>query len=87
MLEEVVVIIWVEERLVSIWTVLCWSFRNEDWFHGTQGIISSHFLRNPQNTFPMLKATVQMESSRSFGQAIMTTYLNIVETLVYLVYL
>ena len=33
------------------------------------------FLRNPQNTFPMRQATVQMESSRSFGQTIIMTSL------------
>ena len=45
------------------------------------------FLPNPQNTFPILQTTDEMESSPSFRQMIMTTSLNMSETLVHLQFL
>ena len=41
-----------------------------------------NFLRVPQSKFPTVQSTVQMESSRSFTQTIITTSSNIVETFV-----
>ena len=41
-----------------------------------------NFLRIPQNTFPMLQSTVQMESIRSSTQTITTTSFDIVKTFV-----
>ena len=43
-----------------------------------------HFLRIPQSTFPTLPSTVEMESSPSSTQTLMTTSSNIVETFVYI---
>ena len=45
-----------------------------------QKAVVHSFLRIPQSTFPTLKCTVQMESSRSSTQTTMTTSANIVET-------
>ena len=47
-----------------------------------QKIVVHNFLRVPQSTFPTLKSKVQMESSRSSTQTMITTSPNIVETLV-----
>ena len=41
-----------------------------------------NFLRIQQSTFPLLKSTVQMESSRSSTQTMTTSSSNIVETFV-----
>ena len=41
-----------------------------------------NFLRVPQSTFHTLQSTVQMESSRSSTQTMITTSPNIVETFV-----
>ena len=41
-----------------------------------------NFLRVPQSTFPTLQSTVQMESSRSSTQTMITTSSNIDETFV-----
>ena len=41
-----------------------------------------NFLQVPQSTFPTLKSTVQMESSRSSTKTMITTSPNIVETFV-----
>ena len=43
-----------------------------------------NFLQIPENTFPTLPSTVQMESSRSSTSTITTTSSNIVETFVYI---
>ena len=43
-----------------------------------------NFLRIPRSTFPTLPPTVKMESIRSSNQKMMTTFLNIVETFVYI---
>ena len=43
-----------------------------------------NFLRIPQSTFPTLPSTVQMKSSRSSTQTMMTTSSNIVRTFVYI---
>ena len=43
-----------------------------------------NFLRIPQITFPTLPSTVQMKSSRSSTQTIMTTSSNIFRTFVYI---
>ena len=47
-----------------------------------QKTVVHNFLRVPQSTFPTLKSTVQMESSRSSTQPMITTSPNIVETFV-----
>ena len=47
-----------------------------------QKTVVHNFLQIPQNTFPLLQSTVQMESSRSSTQSITTTSSNIVETFV-----
>ena len=44
--------------------------------------VVQNFLRIPENTFPMLQSTVQMESSRSSTQTIKTTCFVIVWTFV-----
>ena len=41
-----------------------------------------NFFRVPQSMFPTLQSTVQMESSRSSTQTMITTSSNIVETFV-----
>ena len=68
MTKQVVVIVSVEERLYSIW-------RHQkiriDLL--VKNSVVHNFLRIPQNTFPMLRSTVQMESSRSSTQTIKTT--------------
>ena len=43
-----------------------------------------NFLRIPQCMFPTLPSTVQMESTRSSTERLMTTTSNIVETFVYI---
>ena len=45
-----------------------------------QKIIVHNFLRVPQSTFPTLQSPVQIESSRSSTQTMITTSPNIVET-------
>ena len=45
-----------------------------------QKTVVHNFLRVPQSTFPTLKSTVQMESSRSSTKTMITTSSNIVET-------
>ena len=45
-----------------------------------QKTVVQNFLRVPQSTFPMLQSTVQMESSLSPTQKMITTYSNIIET-------
>ena len=47
-----------------------------------QKSVFHNFLRVPQSTFPTLQSTVQMESSRSSTQTMMTTSSNIDETFV-----
>ena len=47
-----------------------------------QKTVFHNFLRVPQSTFPTLQSTVQMESSRSSTQTMITTSPNIVETFV-----
>ena len=47
-----------------------------------QMTVVHNFLRVPQSTFPTLQPTVQIESSRSSTQAMITTSSNIVETFV-----
>ena len=47
-----------------------------------QKTVVHNYLRIPQNTFPLLKSTVQMESSCSSTQTLTTTCSNIVETFV-----
>ena len=47
-----------------------------------QKTVVQNFLQVPQCTFPTLKSTVQMESSRSSTQTMITTSSNIVETFV-----
>ena len=47
-----------------------------------QKTVFHNFLRVPQSTFPALQSTVQMESSRSSTQTMMTTSSNIDETFV-----
>ena len=47
-----------------------------------QKTVFHNFLRVPQSTFHTLQSTVQMESSRSSTQKMMTTSPNIVETFV-----
>ena len=47
-----------------------------------QKTVVQHFLRVPQSTFPTLKSTVQMESSRSSKQTMITTSSNIAEAFV-----
>ena len=49
-----------------------------------QKTVVHNFLRIPQSTFPTLPSTVQMKSSRSSTQTIMTTSSNIFRTFVYL---
>ena len=41
-----------------------------------------NFLRIPQSTFPTLPSTVEMESSRFYTQAMMSSSSNIVKTFV-----
>ena len=45
-----------------------------------QKIIVHNFLRVPESTFPTLQSTVQIESSRSSTQTMITTSPSIVET-------
>ena len=47
-----------------------------------QKTVVQNFLQVSQSTFPTLKSTVQMESSRSSTQTMITTSSNIVETFV-----
>ena len=47
-----------------------------------QKTVVHNFLRVPQSTFPTLMSTVQMESSRSSTQTMITTSSNIDETFV-----
>ena len=47
-----------------------------------QKTVVHNFLRVPQSTFPTLKSTFQIESSRSSTKKMITTSSNIVETLV-----
>ena len=47
-----------------------------------QKTVVHNFFRVRQSTFPTLKSTVQMESSRSSTQTMITTSPNIVETFV-----
>ena len=47
-----------------------------------QKTVVHNFLRVPQSTFPTLQSTVQMESSRSSTQTMITTSCNIDETFV-----
>ena len=47
-----------------------------------QKTVVHNFLRVPQSTFPTLQSTVEMESSRSSTQTMITTSSNIVETFV-----
>ena len=47
-----------------------------------QKTVVHNFLRVPQSKFPTLQSTVQMESSRSSSQTMITTSSNIVETFV-----
>ena len=47
-----------------------------------QKTVVHNFLQVPQSTFPTLQSTVQMESSRSSIQTMITTSPNIVETFV-----
>ena len=49
-----------------------------------QKTVVHNFLRIPQCTFPTLPSTVQMESTRSLTETLMTTPSNIVETFVYI---
>ena len=48
-----------------------------------QKTVFHNFLRIPQSTFPTLRSTVEMESSRSSTQTVSTTSSNIVETFVF----
>ena len=47
-----------------------------------QKTVVHNFLHVPQNTFPTLQSTVQMESSRSSTQTIITTSSNSFKTFV-----
>ena len=47
-----------------------------------QKTVVHNFFRVTQSTFPTLKSTVQMESSRSSTETMMKTSSNIVETFV-----
>ena len=47
-----------------------------------QKTVVHNFFRVLQSTYPTLKSTVQMESSRSSTQTMITTSSNIVETFV-----
>ena len=47
-----------------------------------QKTVVHNFLRVPQSKFPTLQSSVQMESSRSSTQTMITTSSNIVETFV-----
>ena len=49
-----------------------------------QKTVVHNFLRIPQSTFPTLPSTVQMKSSRSSTQTMMTTSSNIVRTFAYI---
>ena len=49
-----------------------------------QKTVVQNFLRFPQSTFPTLPSTVQIESTRSSTQTMMTTSSDIVETFVYI---
>ena len=48
-----------------------------------QKTVVHNFLRIPQSTFPTLRSTVEIESSRSSTQTVTTTSSNIVETFVF----
>ena len=52
-----------------------------------QKTVVHNFLRVRQSTFPTLQSTVQMDSSRSSTQTIITTTSNIVETFVLIPFL
>ena len=47
-----------------------------------QKTVAHNFLQVPQSTFPTLKSTVQIESSRSSTKTMITTSSNIDETFV-----
>ena len=47
-----------------------------------QKTVVHNFFRVPQSTFPTLQSTVQIESSRSSTQTMITTTPNIVKTFV-----
>ena len=47
-----------------------------------QKTVVHNFFRVPQSTFPAVKSTVQMESSRSSTKTMITTSSNIVETFI-----
>ena len=47
-----------------------------------QKTVINNFLLVPQSTFPALQSTIQMESSRSSTQTMITTSPNIVKTFV-----
>ena len=49
-----------------------------------QKTVINNFLLVPQSTFPALQSTIQMESSRSSTQTMITTSPNIIETFVYI---
>ena len=49
-----------------------------------QKTVVHNILRIPQSTFPTLPSTVQMESTRSSSQTMMTTCSNIVESFLYI---
>ena len=49
-----------------------------------QKTVVHNFLWIPESTFPTLPSTVQMESTRSSSQTMMTTCSNIVETFLYI---
>ena len=49
-----------------------------------QKTVVHNFLRIPQSTFPTIPSTVQMKSSRSLTQTMMTTTSNIVRTFAYI---
>ena len=51
-----------------------------------QKTVVQNFLRIPQSTFPTVPSTVQMESTRSSTQTMMTTSSDIVETFVYILF-
>ena len=52
-----------------------------------QKTVVHDFLRVPQSTFPTLQSTVQMESSHSSTQIMITTSSNIVETFVQIAFM
>ena len=47
-----------------------------------ENAVNHNFLRIPQTTFPMLKSTVEMESSRYCTQTIRINFFNIAETFI-----